>query len=232
MIRSCRIWAFAMAAALLGLSSVLSVTTAQSRSTSIPASSLRSVGTIPTPPPLAAPAPSAIIGAPAPRLNATPSGQLNGIAPLSPPIPQLTNQGTGGSSGVSLPGGGREGLQACLEFWDRETHMTKAEWKASCERSVKRVESASTAYGAAHGFVAPPKSPSPVPPVPTVPPLTSLKDSSSDEIKARGAEWLGQCIADWDSATHMSKQEWQTTCRRVGQERIKFLLESAKQKSQ
>jgi hypothetical protein len=41
---------------------------------------------------------------------------------------------------LSTPGGGREGLAACLEFWDRATHMTKAEWKASCERSVNRLE--------------------------------------------------------------------------------------------
>jgi hypothetical protein len=221
-----------MAAALLGLSSVPSVTTAQSRassSRSIPASSLRTVGTIPTPPPPATRAPAAVIGAPAPQLNTVPSGQLNGIAPLSPPIPQLANQGSGGSSGVSLPGGGRAGLQACLEFWDRETHMTKAEWKASCERSVKRIESASAAYGAAP--VTPPKSPSPIPKVPTVPPSTFPKDPL-DEITARGAQWFGQCMADWDSATHMSKQEWQTTCRRVEQERVKFLLEQAKQKSQ
>jgi len=49
---------------------------------------------------------------------------------------------TGGSSGVPLstPGGGREGLAACLEFWDSATHMTKAEWKAACERSVHRLE--------------------------------------------------------------------------------------------
>jgi hypothetical protein len=39
-----------------------------------------------------------------------------------------------------VPGGGREGLQACMEFWDRETHMTKAEWKTSCQRSIHRLD--------------------------------------------------------------------------------------------
>jgi hypothetical protein len=221
---SYKTWTFAVAAALLGLSSVLSVTNAQSRassSLSIPAPSLRSVGIIPTPPSPATPAPGAVIGAPAPRLNAVPSGQLNGIAPLSPPIPQLTNQlPSGGSSGVSLPGGGREGLQACLEFWDRETHMTKAEWKASCERSIKRIEGVGAKSGAV--LVAPPISPSPIARVATIPLSTS-----ADEIRARGAQWFAQCVADWESTTHMSKQEWQTTCRRVEQERVNLLVEDS-----
>jgi len=27
-----------------------------------------------------------------------------------------------------------------MEFWDSATHMTKAEWKAACERSVHRLD--------------------------------------------------------------------------------------------
>ena len=97
----------------------------------------RSLGTIPTPPAPAAAHASQI---------AVPRTQLGPLAPLSSSTSTATGVPTalptGGSSGVllSTPGGGREGLAACLEFWDRATHMTKAEWKASCKRSVNRLE--------------------------------------------------------------------------------------------
>jgi hypothetical protein len=105
--------------------------------------SLRNVGVIAVPPPPPPPTPAAQIAAP--------PAQLLPIAPLS--IATTTADSTvptalptGGSSGVPLPGtpgGGREGLAACMEFWDSETHMTKAEWKASCERSAHRLDTIS-----------------------------------------------------------------------------------------
>ena len=109
-----------------------------------PTVSLRNVGVIAVPPPPAPPTPAAQIAAT--------QAQLLPIAPLS--ITTSTSNSTavptalptGGSSGVALPetpGGGREGLAACMEFWDSGTHMTKAEWKASCERSVHRLETIS-----------------------------------------------------------------------------------------
>lgn len=91
---------------------------------------LKSVGVLPTPPAPPTPAPAAAIGVPTPRPAA--------VAPLSAALPSSTALATGGSTGVSLPGGGHEGLQACLEFWDRETHMTRAEWKVACQDSIKR----------------------------------------------------------------------------------------------
>ena len=45
------------------------------------------------------------------------------------------------------------------------------------------------------------------------------------EIDERVAGWLKTCLADWDAATHMTTQEWETTCRRVASERREFLLE-------
>jgi hypothetical protein len=36
--------------------------------------------------------------------------------------------------------------------------------------------------------------------------------------QAINAEWLQACLADWDSGTHMSKNEWATTCRRLSEE--------------
>lgn len=49
-------------------------------------------------------------------------------------------------------------------------------------------------------------------------------EQTPEEIRARGREWFTQCMADWDAATHMSKKEWERTCRRVALERTKFLL--------
>jgi hypothetical protein len=38
--------------------------------------------------------------------------------------------------------------------------------------------------------------------------------------------WLKTCLQDWDTATHMSKEQWRTTCERVSKERGKFLNET------
>jgi hypothetical protein len=34
-----------------------------------------------------------------------------------------------------------------------------------------------------------------------------------------------QCLRDWDAATHMTRQEWARTCRRVVNNRTKFMRE-------
>jgi hypothetical protein len=81
----------------------------------------------------------------------TPMEPVPPIAPLSPQLPEQFS--TGGSTGSSLalspggssspsesapsaPGGGGKSLEACMGFWDRATHMTKAEWKAACLRTM------------------------------------------------------------------------------------------------
>src|SRR5262245_46595822 len=96
------------------------------------------LGVIPTPSAPAAPAPTSRTAVPLTR--SSPIAPLSSSTSSSTAVP--TALPTGGSSGVPLstPGGGREGLAACLEFWDSATHMTKAEWKAACERSVHRLE--------------------------------------------------------------------------------------------
>jgi hypothetical protein len=40
-----------------------------------------------------------------------------------------------------------------------------------------------------------------------------------------GNDYLAQCLRDWDAGTHMTKQEWARTCRRVAENRRKFLLD-------
>jgi hypothetical protein len=74
------------------------------------------------------------------------------IAPLSPSLPTglstggtLPNGGSGqgglalspGTQAPSQPGGGGKSLQDCMSFWDRQTHMTKAEWREACKRTMK-----------------------------------------------------------------------------------------------
>lgn len=75
------------------------------------------------------------------------------MAPLSPQLPtQFSTGGTtsgstlalspGGSpsgSTPSAPGGGGKTLRDCMGFWERATHMTKAEWKAACLRTMDRI---------------------------------------------------------------------------------------------
>ena len=45
-------------------------------------------------------------------------------------------------------------------------------------------------------------------------------------IDERVAMWLKTCLQDWDTATHMSKEQWRTTCERVSKDRGKFLSET------
>jgi hypothetical protein len=90
--------------------------------------------------------------APASRLGA-PAPQAPAIVPLSPQ--QQSQFATGGSvrSGLALspgsssgspseqtpsaPGGGGKTLAACMGFWEKATHMTKAEWREACKRTMQ-----------------------------------------------------------------------------------------------
>ena len=90
---------------------------------------------------------------PSPGLPA--AGQVPQVAPLSPQLPtQFSTDGRsrsnlalspGASSGSasqstpSRPGGGGETLADCMSFWEPATHMTKAEWKAACRRTLDRI---------------------------------------------------------------------------------------------
>jgi hypothetical protein len=85
---------------------------------------------------------------------AQPQPELAPLAPISPQLP--TQFSTGGTvqpnmalspdasssaspSGLapSTPGGGGKSLADCMGFWDRTTHMSKAEWKVACVRSME-----------------------------------------------------------------------------------------------
>jgi hypothetical protein len=52
----------------------------------------------------------------------------------------------------------------------------------------------------------------------------SVQDAGA--IRTRAVEFLARCLEDWDRATHMTRKEWDVTCRRVAAEREKFLLQN------
>ena len=51
-----------------------------------------------------------------------------------------------------------------------------------------------------------------------------LPKSAKLSDAARIAAMYSQCLNDWDSGTHLTKQEWERTCRRLMQERGKSAL--------
>lgn len=63
------------------------------------------------------------------------------------------------------------------------------------------------------------KSPSPSPEAKPNP------KAQADEIRKTADTYFKQCLEDWDAATHMTKREWERTCRRVVQSRTKFMLD-------
>jgi hypothetical protein len=44
-------------------------------------------------------------------------------------------------------------------------------------------------------------------------------DARPDGGSDRGALYYTQCLLDWDAGTHMTKQEWSSSCRRLARER-------------
>jgi hypothetical protein len=101
-------------------------------------------------------APPAAIGAPLPSLQPLPSmspqitttplssGGTPANRSSSALSPGQTDRAPTGSSSASeaaasAPGGGGNTLTDCMNFWDRGTHMTKAEWRAACKRTLARI---------------------------------------------------------------------------------------------
>ena len=54
---------------------------------------------------------------------------------------------------------------------------------------------------------------------------TTPSEAKTKPIAADPA--MADCLLLWNRDTHMTKQEWERTCRRVVEERVKFLLEQA-----
>jgi len=108
------------------------------------AAALGRLGTPPAPPDRVMPPPEI----------AQPQPELAPLAPISPQLPtQFSSGGTlqpnmalspdassltsPSGSAPSTPGGGGKSLADCMGFWDRATHMSKAEWKSACVRTME-----------------------------------------------------------------------------------------------
>jgi hypothetical protein len=93
--------------------------------------------------------PSAALAAPMPELapvaplspqlptQFATGGSTTSTLALSPGTPSATPQSTSPSEAApSHPGGGGKSLADCMAFWEPATHMSKAQWKASCVRTI------------------------------------------------------------------------------------------------
>ncbi len=100
------------------------------------------------------PATGAASQSPPAAVIAPPAAQVPPITPLSPQEPTNVQSGGGtpkqgslalspGSSSEnapSTPGGGGKTMSDCMSFWEPATHMTKAEWRAACRRTLGRIQ--------------------------------------------------------------------------------------------
>ena len=87
----------------------------------------------------------------------SPAAQAPAIAPLSPQQQTQfatgsgrpgnlarspgSSQGSPSEQAASAPGGGGKSLEACMGFWEKATHMTKAEWRQACKRTIQEYPS-------------------------------------------------------------------------------------------
>ncbi|MBO0766937.1 MAG: hypothetical protein J2P50_20420 [Hyphomicrobiaceae bacterium] len=64
---------------------------------------------------------------------------------------------------------------------------------------------------------------------PTAPAAKADAAKSGASVKAdapkpeSSADYLAQCLKDWDAATHMTRAQWARTCRRVATNRVRFM---------
>jgi hypothetical protein len=43
------------------------------------------------------------------------------------------------------------------------------------------------------------------------------------DVRAQADSWFKDCKQGWDAATHMTRRDYERTCLRMAQERVKFL---------
>jgi hypothetical protein len=49
--------------------------------------------------------------------------------------------------------------------------------------------------------------------------------SSQSPFQRLYADYLDSCMKDWDTETHMTRDQWRRTCQRVASERARFRAE-------
>ena len=77
-------------------------------------------------------APAAGLGTPVRTLPATAPGTVTARAADAMPnaVPDAT------PADAAVPPTHRETVDDCMGYWDTETHMSKAEWRAACQRTL------------------------------------------------------------------------------------------------
>jgi hypothetical protein len=80
--------------------------------------------------------PTVSVVIPPPPAVATSAGQVQPVAPWSITTVTTTFTKLGWLSGAA-PDDGVQRPENCLALWDPDTHMTKAQWKAACERAPR-----------------------------------------------------------------------------------------------
>ena len=94
-----------------------------------------------------------------------------------------------------------------------------------CLCSIALVVASGVAYGQTVSQLKN-ETPLPVAP-PAVAPIPS-GNATPEELRAREERWFTQCMDDWDAATHMTKKEWESTCRRAAVDKSNYPLDQAK----
>jgi hypothetical protein len=81
---------------------------------------------------------------PSPPVNTGRNPALTGgtdpaIGQPSPPVPDIFAS-SGGSATIDHSGGGQNTLASCMSFWDSATHMSRAEWRQTCNRTLNGID--------------------------------------------------------------------------------------------
>ena len=59
----------------------------------------------------------------------------------------------------------------------------------------------------------------------SVPASAEDKPASDETPMYLGTEPLESCVSRWDAGTHLTKEEWRETCKRISEERGTYLKE-------
>jgi len=54
---------------------------------------------------------------------------------------------------------------------------------------------------------------------------TAVAQSLTVEEQQLADTYFNDCAKDWDTSTHMTRVEWERTCRRVATERVRFRIQ-------
>lgn len=74
------------------------------------------------------------------QLGSNVAARTTTVQALTDPATAPSSSGASGSGNASTPGGGGKTLADCMGFWDKDTHMTKAEWRATCVRTLNGLD--------------------------------------------------------------------------------------------